>query len=378
MSAHQPRPAASFAARSKRWTSSSARSEPKSSQNAQRNYERYLALARAEAQIGNAIGAENYYQYAEHYSDRCPRIQKERKSLCCDGHLRSARTVHDKGELEWQCHGEEKVLHAEKVASERVFGRDYDVWDVHTDRERWWVVTDPTNLYSQTLMPSLDYTLSFHIGLMARVGSARSPEGSEAQQEFLRVTTRKIAQAGEAFDKADEAEEFQAVGMRCREALLSLVKELNEGNGLVTDDNLPKASDFPAWNERIANATAPGGSAEHVRGYLKTTAEPAWRPAHWLTHAANATRDDARFTLAAASHVVDNYAFAILKKKSDAPERCGRCKSYKITVDWRPDLGTTGLYVSRCEACGAEKLPTVQRRRRAPKHKRSATRARSG
>jgi len=37
------------------------------SQNAQRNYERFLALARAEAQIGNTVGAENYYQYAEHY-----------------------------------------------------------------------------------------------------------------------------------------------------------------------------------------------------------------------------------------------------------------------------------------------------------------------
>ena len=31
------------------------------------SYERYLALARAEAQIGNTVGAENYYQYAEHY-----------------------------------------------------------------------------------------------------------------------------------------------------------------------------------------------------------------------------------------------------------------------------------------------------------------------
>ena len=67
MSARQPRRRASFAARSKRWTSSAARPEPKSSQNAQRNYERYLALARAEAQIGNMVGAENYYQYAEHY-----------------------------------------------------------------------------------------------------------------------------------------------------------------------------------------------------------------------------------------------------------------------------------------------------------------------
>ena len=64
--AYQPRPAASFAARSKRWPSS-ARPEPKGSQNAQRNYERYLALARAEALSGNTVGAENYYQHAEHY-----------------------------------------------------------------------------------------------------------------------------------------------------------------------------------------------------------------------------------------------------------------------------------------------------------------------
>jgi len=67
MSARQPRSAASFAGRSKRWISPDARPEPQSSQNAQRNYERYLALARAEAQIGNTVGAENYYQYAEHY-----------------------------------------------------------------------------------------------------------------------------------------------------------------------------------------------------------------------------------------------------------------------------------------------------------------------
>ena len=30
-------------------------------------YERYLALARSEAQNGNTIAAENYYQHAEHY-----------------------------------------------------------------------------------------------------------------------------------------------------------------------------------------------------------------------------------------------------------------------------------------------------------------------
>ena len=67
MNRHQRRPAASFAARSMRWTSSATRPDPKGPQNAQRSYERYLALARAEAQSGNMIGAENYYQHAEHY-----------------------------------------------------------------------------------------------------------------------------------------------------------------------------------------------------------------------------------------------------------------------------------------------------------------------
>jgi hypothetical protein len=65
--ARPSRPAGSYAARSKRWTSNTARPDPNNAQNAQRSYERYLALARAEVQNGNTIEAENYYQYAEHY-----------------------------------------------------------------------------------------------------------------------------------------------------------------------------------------------------------------------------------------------------------------------------------------------------------------------
>jgi hypothetical protein len=37
------------------------------SKNAQRNYERYLELGRAEALAGNPVEAECYYQHAEHY-----------------------------------------------------------------------------------------------------------------------------------------------------------------------------------------------------------------------------------------------------------------------------------------------------------------------
>lgn len=211
-------------------------------------------------------------------------------------------------------------------------------------------------------MPSLDYTLSFHVGLMARVAARREPEGSEAEQEFLLITNRKMVQASEAFDRADEAEEFQSVGMRCRECLLALIRELTEASDIGVGEDLPKNADFPAWNERIANVIAPGDSAEYVRGYLKTTGERAWRLVNWLTHAANATRHDAELALSATSHVIGNYALSILKRKANAPERCGRCKSYKITVDWHPELGRYRLYVPRCEACGAQKLPATRRR----------------
>jgi hypothetical protein len=56
--------------------SSSVRPTHTPSQNALRNYEQYLALARAEAQAGNPVGAENYYQHAEHYFRLMSRTQE--------------------------------------------------------------------------------------------------------------------------------------------------------------------------------------------------------------------------------------------------------------------------------------------------------------
>jgi len=63
----RPKSARSFANRSKQGTSKSDRPDLRKSQNAQRSYERYLVLAQSQAQSGDLIGAENYYQHAEHY-----------------------------------------------------------------------------------------------------------------------------------------------------------------------------------------------------------------------------------------------------------------------------------------------------------------------
>jgi hypothetical protein len=64
-SGRRPGSARPFANRPKPWASNG--SQGRDSQNARRSYERYLALAQAQAQSGDVIGAENYYQHAEHY-----------------------------------------------------------------------------------------------------------------------------------------------------------------------------------------------------------------------------------------------------------------------------------------------------------------------
>jgi hypothetical protein len=66
-SSHRAKSARPFANRPKQWTSNVVRPDMRGHQNAQRSYERYLALAQAQAQSGDVIGAENYYQHAEHY-----------------------------------------------------------------------------------------------------------------------------------------------------------------------------------------------------------------------------------------------------------------------------------------------------------------------
>lgn len=268
--------------------------------------------------------------------------------------------------IQWQCNKkrvseleevgkteieEEIVEHAEKIKTERVIGTDYSVWDVHTNLGRWWVITNPTNLYSQTLMPSLDYTLSFHIGLMARVQARREIAGGDELHEFLSTTQRKIYQAQLAFDNADEIEDFQAIGLQCREAMTSFTREVIAA-GLFDDlQDQPKQGDFIAWSDHIIGARAAGGAAEYVRGYLKAICQKGWQLANWLTHAKNASRADAALCLSATEHLINELITLALKSIARSPEKCGRCGSFKINVAWRPD---EEKYVALCEVCGAE------------------------
>jgi hypothetical protein len=65
------------------------------------------------------------------------------------------RRIREYVEGQWKF-DEDPVTLVQKVASERVLSTPYDVYDVHCEESRWWVVTNPTNLYSQEHFRSFD------------------------------------------------------------------------------------------------------------------------------------------------------------------------------------------------------------------------------
>ena len=260
--------------------------------------------------------------------------------------------------VEWQS-PKEKVTYLEKVATEHLFDRKIEAWDVHTDGERYWVITEPTNLYSQDLFPSLDYTLSFHIGLMARVMARRRGADDDEQQDRLAAAWRRWTQAAEALDRADEAEEFQSVGMRCRECLLAMARAVASDSMVPTGQERPKRGDFLHWSELIANTVAAGSSAAGVRGYLKTLAKSTWQLVSWLTHASNAVRFDGHVALEATQATLRAFGRAVLRHERATPDRCPRCHSYKIGSEYVPAAGVDPPYVTFCESCGWHTAPSL-------------------
>src|SRR2546430_14381776 len=62
---------------------------------------------------------------------------------------------------------DDQAVLVQRVGSRRILGRRRDLYDVHCVRSRWWVITDPTNLYSQDDFRQIEQALIFHIGLGA-------------------------------------------------------------------------------------------------------------------------------------------------------------------------------------------------------------------
>ena len=107
--------------------------------------------------------------------------------------------------FEWQAPDLE-VTFMQKVYSEAVLSTRHDVWDIHTNKGRWWVITGGMNFHSQEQFPNMDLALTFHLGLMLRI-----PRTAERQEGGLRIVP-----FGPVFEKLEERGRRRRVRHVCR------------------------------------------------------------------------------------------------------------------------------------------------------------------
>lgn len=251
--------------------------------------------------------------------------------------------------VEGQAH-DETVQHVERVTVEFVMGTPYEIWDVTTDQDRYWVITNGTNLYSQRHFPSMDYTLSFHVGLMMRVRTREEKFGADFETPFDEVI-RRLSQAEDDLERAIEVVDFQGVGMELRECMISLMAVARRKTELPAEAEEPQAANVKAWSDLLFNHYCPGRSNDKMRGYLKTTTDKAWDLVNHLTHHRNANRTAALIAKRAVDTIVVHMANIMTRDLWDRTDECPRCESRALRTYYDPEIAPDGAYFQNCGAC---------------------------
>lgn len=171
----------------------------------------------------------------------------------------------------------------------------------------------------------------------------------EEHEEEIGAAWRRVEAARDAIESAREAEDFQAIGIICREALIAFAREHQTAAWVNVPDAPPKAADFKGWTNVFAQSLATG----RMRRYLSDVAAKTWDIAVSLQHDANATVWDAELLIAATAHVLDVFSTSIVKLQRKPPARCPRCGSYKLGIDGDIAEQDGMLGWQQREACGA-------------------------
>lgn len=246
--------------------------------------------------------------------------------------------------------GAGEVLHAERITSSRILGRCHEVWDVHCKDDRYWVITNLTNLYSQTRFRSMDETLSFHVGVMLRLNERESNTPEDENRDLLGSAWRIYEQAVKSMDHAIEAEDFEAIGIRCRDSLIASARNAISGTPDIELQDRPKAGDFKNW----VNALAAQLVTKRARAYLISLAEITWNLVVALGHNSRASESDAELALDATAHFLNMFGVLLLRAKREGPKRCPQCESVQMSIDYRDDYANKDhpWYVV-CSACNS-------------------------
>ncbi len=225
------------------------------------------------------------------------------------------------------------VEFVQKVYTENILGHRHDIWDIHTDRDRWWVITNPSNLYSQEQFPNMDLALTFHVGLCLRIPRSEKSRLSELPIEPFAQCYRYLSEASDALAQAEEVLDYQSVGMRCREALLAFAEVAQKIIPWTSNGPKPKAGDLRAWADCICSVTMAGESHKERRHLFKTLLESAWTFANWLTHSKSSKWHDAEAAVATTENAITLCTSSVIRYMRAVPETCPACGSHRLSPE---------------------------------------------
>jgi hypothetical protein len=246
------------------------------------------------------------------------------------------------------------VLMVQKVYSENILSVRHDVWDVHTDVDRWWVITEPMNLYSQDQFPNMDLAVTFHVGLCLRIPRTARQKLSELPIEPFAECYRSMRDASEALERADEVADYQIIGVRCRESLLSFVGAAQRVLPRTAKEEPPKKADLRAWTDHICSVVLPGATNEYRRALFKSTMENAWKFVNWLTHSKTSNWHDAEAAAAVTEMAITMCTSAVILHMRGVPPQCPACGSRRLSPQRGHHSGAPDLEFERptCDKCG--------------------------
>lgn len=247
----------------------------------------------------------------------------------------------------------------QKVYEENVLNHRHDVWDVHTNVDRWWVITNPTNLYSQAQFPNMDLAVTFHVGLCIRIPRSEKPDLASFPIEPFTRCYRLLSEASDALTQAQEVADYQAIGVRCREALLAFVDAAQIMMPWTSEQEQPKRADFRAWIDHICSVSLAGSSQKERRQLFKALLESAWGFSNWLTHTKSSRWHDAEAATSTTENAMSLSVSAVIQHTRGVPDVCPACGSHRLTPEraFDPDNPDDEWERPSCTKCGWTGVP---------------------
>ena len=266
----------------------------------------------------------------------------------------------------WQCQEKCEVLSVKPEQDFNDLGINVRVWNVKTDKEGdWWVVEGdgiPMNLYTQNAYYfSADEVYSFHMGIIQRLLESKDEYDPEKYVSSLTLGAkiapylfRKLKSVATLIDNAQEIEDFQAIGVQCREVLIELGNHIYEPYMSEGNDQ-PKGSDFKHKAEKFVKYYLKGSENADYRTLFKKITEATWDYANKLTHSKSATFYEASTCVSLCTSLVGAYE-NIYQKITDIISKfqCSNCKSKKLSIiDYETNNdGIIEKVCLSCEECG--------------------------